>query len=148
MKETFPYEDIIGISRHISKNHPEIPLSERAARFSPFAAVNGYIDMIDEAARITEKWIELDESAKETLNQKLNIIFNFINEHPVITITYFEPDEKKEGGKYVTITCKVKKIDQYHKMIITDNDEITDQKIFIDNIFNITGDFFKKFELG
>ena len=79
MNDKFPYEDIINLPRPVSKKHPQPPLSERAARFAPFAAITGYEEMVLEEARVTEEKIELDESALTILNEKLNILQNCLS---------------------------------------------------------------------
>ena len=92
MNEKFPYDDIVNLPRPISKKHPQPPLSERAARFAPFAAITGYEEMVLEEARVTEERIELDECALALLNEKLNILQNNLSQSPEITVTYFAPD--------------------------------------------------------
>jgi hypothetical protein len=143
MAEKFPYEDIIGLSRPISKKYPQPSLEERAARFAPFAAITGYEDMVLEEARVTEARIHLDENALTLLNKKLNLILEFLDKTPEITITYFEPDKKKAGGSYVSITGIVKRIDQHKRFVIMNNDK----KIHIDDIFKLSGDLFHTFGL-
>lgn len=113
MAEYFPYEDIVNIPRHISKVHPQATMADRAARFSPFAAISGYEDMVKEAARVTEERIDITDATKELLNEKLNMIIEFFDEEPEIKITYFEPDKRKVGGAYVTVIGTVKQIDEY-----------------------------------
>ena len=98
MTDKFPYEDIVDLPPHISKKHPQPTMLERAARFAPFAAITGYEEMVLEEARITEERIDLDEGTLSILNEKLNMIQEFIDEEPEVTITYFEPDKKKSGG--------------------------------------------------
>ena len=103
MAEKFPYEDIVELPPHISKKHPQPTMMDRAARFAPFAAITGYEEMVLEEARVTEERVDLDEGALSLLNEKLNMIQEFIDEEPEIKITYFEPDKKKSGGAYVTV---------------------------------------------
>ena len=143
MNDKFPYEDIINLPRPVSKKHPQPPLSERAARFAPFAAITGYEEMVLEEARVTEALIHLDENALTLLNKKLNLILEFLDKTPEITITYFEPDKKKPGGSYVSITGIVKRIDQHNRFVIMNNDK----KIHIDDIFKLNGDLFHTFAL-
>ena len=138
MNDKFPYEDIINLPRPVSKKHPQPPLSERAARFAPFAAITGYEEMVLEEARITEEKIELDECALILLDKKLNIIQKHLSQSPEITVTYFVPDKKKTGGAYRTITGIVKRIDPYQKILILQNDE----KIQIEDIYNLKSDSF------
>ncbi|MGN0107178.1 MAG: hypothetical protein ACI4A5_05735 [Hominilimicola sp.] len=104
------YDDIINLPHHVSKTHKHMPIADRAAQFSAFAALNGYDEAVDETARITENRIELDESQKTVLNEKLNIIADNLYSRPTVCITYFKPDEKKNGGAYQTVTDSVKKL--------------------------------------
>ena len=138
MAEKFPYEDIVNLPPHISKKHPQPTMMDRAARFAPFAAITGYEEMVLEEARVTEERIELDEGALSLLNEKLNMIQEFLDEEPEIKITYFEPDKKKAGGAYVSITGVVKRIDEYeHLVIMTDG-----KKIRIEDIYGLESDLF------
>ena len=111
------YEDIIARPHHVSASHPQMALADRAAQFSPFAALTGYEDAIDESARLTEEQIELDENAREELDEKLRQIRECGEAHPEITVTYFQKDARKDGGAYVTLTGRVKKIDEYARII-------------------------------
>ena len=115
------YDDIIDLPHHISKKHPRMSLEDRSAQFASFAALTGYEDIINETARITNAKIELDEESKLTLNRKIQEIKKKINEKLNITITYFIPDLKKTGGRYVTINGIVKKIDEYKKILILED---------------------------
>ena len=107
------YKEIIDLPHPVSKKHPQMSLRDRAAQFSPFAALTGHSDAIDEAARLTDRRIELDESQIAELDGKLQIIAERIGEHPTVAVTWFRPDEKKAGGAYVEKTGAVKKIDGY-----------------------------------
>jgi len=119
------YSDIINLPHHVSKKHPQMSIEARAAQFAPFAALTGYGDAVKETARLTSERIEINDEVKEILNNKLRIIQKEINNSPKVTVTYFIPDLKKKGGKYVTITGNVKKIDQYkHIIILQDYTEI------------------------
>lgn len=138
MAEQFPYEDIVDLPHHVSKKHPQPTMADRAARFAPFAAITGYEEMVLEEARITDDRIELDENSKVALNEKLNMILEFIDDQPEVSITYFEPDKKKAGGAYITVTGTVKRIDEYeHLVIMTDG-----KKINIDDIYNLQSELF------
>ena len=138
MAEKFPYEDIVNLPPHISKKHPQPSMMDRAARFAPFAAITGYEEMVLEEARVTEERIDLDEGTLSLLNEKLNMIQEFLDDEPEVTITYFEPDKKKSGGAYVNITGIVKRIDEYeHLVIMTDG-----KKIRIEDIYAIGSDLF------
>ncbi len=138
MAEYFPYEDIVNLPRHISKVHPQATMADRAARFSPFAAISGYEDMVKEAARVTEERIDITDATKELLNEKLNMIIEFLDEEPEVAITYFEPDKKKDGGAYISITGTVKRIDEYERIVLMSDDK----KIRIDEIYAIESDLF------
>ena len=118
MAEKFPYEYIINLPRHISKTHPQASMADRAARFSPFAAISGYEEMVKEAARVTEERIEITEAEKAILNEQLNMIAEFLSDEPEVTITHFVPDKKKSGGAYVTTTGIVKRIDELKQLVI------------------------------
>lgn len=126
------YDDIINLPHHISKKHPQMSLEARAAQFAPFAALTGYDNAVKETARLTNERIDLDEEAKIMLDAKLQVIREQLSEKPLVTITYFVPDARKDGGKYITTAGNVKKIDDYKHLIILDNgveipiDEIID----------------------
>ena len=138
MAEKFPYEDIVNLPPHISKRHPQPSMMDRAARFAPFAAITGYEEMVLEEVRVTEERVDLDEGTLSLLNEKLNMIQEFLDEEPEVTIMYFEPDKKKSGGAYVNITGIVKRIDEYeHFVIMTDG-----KKIRIEDIYAIGSDLF------
>ena len=142
MAENFPYEDIVGLPPHISKKHPQPTMLERAARFSPFAAITGYEEMVLEEARVTDERIELDEGTKEILNAKLQMAMDFANSEPEITVTYFVADKKKAGGAYVKHAGVIKKIDEYERVVIfTDKTSIP-----IDNIYELNSALFSSLE--
>ena len=132
------YDDIINLPHHVSDTHPQMSMRNRAAQFSPFAALSGHSDAIHQTARYTDDFQGVDESNVEALNQKIAMILDKINEHPQITVTYFKPDEKKEGGSYTLKTGNIKRVDDYeHVLQFTDNEEIP-----IQSIFNIDGEMF------
>jgi hypothetical protein len=124
------YDDIINLPYKKSTARPQMSMLDRAAQFSPFAALTGHKEVTQETARLTEQRTELDDYFKAELNQKLHII---IENKSQATITYFLPDDKKEGGKYVMVTGAVKKYDEYNNTI-----KITDGTVIpIGNITNI-----------
>lgn len=131
--EKFCYDDIINLPHHVSAAHPPMPVSDRAAQFLPFAALTGYDAAIEEAARLTEEKIELDEYRKAVLNEKLLLLQELLDKRPAIEITFFRPDEKKIGGSYVTVSGSVRKIDAYEGRIIMDDGT----KVPIDDIVEI-----------
>ena len=114
------YADIIDLPHHQSPTRPHMSLYDRAAQFAPFAALTGYDDMVNEEARYVDQQIEQDEASLELLNQKLTLIADVIEDgmKPTVSITYFEPDTMKAGGKYVTVTEKIKKIAPVARKVI------------------------------
>lgn len=132
---TGKYDDIIHLTRPVSATHPRMAAIDRAAQFSPFAALTGYESAIKETARLTDERIELDEATKIALSDRLQIITERVEEHPEITITYFQPDAKKNGGAYITAVGTVKKIDEYERIVV-----MTDGTVIpIDEIISIDG---------
>ncbi len=112
------YEDIIHLPHHVSKKHSQMSMSARAAQFSPFAALTGYDAAVEETARLTDRRIELDEYEARHLDERIQMLSKHLQEHAEISITYFLPDARKDGGEYITITGSVKKIDNYERRII------------------------------
>ncbi|MCQ4895007.1 MULTISPECIES: hypothetical protein [Bacillota] len=122
---TGPYDDILHLPHPTSKRHPRMPIADRAAQFSPFAALTGHGAAIEETARVTDRRIELDEDAKEQLDQTLQLLLERIDEQPEITVTWFSPDKKKAGGQYHTATGKLKRIDSREgRLTLTDGNQI------------------------
>jgi len=126
------YDDIIHLSRPKSK-HPRMSLYQRSAQFAPFAALTGYEGHIKETARLTDRKIEIDEEIKKELDVKIMTIKNRLNSKPNVTITYFIPDVKKNGGRYETISKKIKRIDEKNYELVFDDNTIIQTK----NIYNI-----------
>lgn len=122
------YDDIINLSRPKSK-FPQMSILDRASQFAPFQALNGFSDNIKESERIVEKKIELDENQKELLDQKLNFILNNKNKLNV-AITYFIPDLKKIGGRYVKVKGIIIKINLIDGYLVLSNKE----KIYLQDI--------------
>lgn len=132
------YADIINLPQHELTTRQRMPLINRAASFSPFAALTGYDEAVKETARLTDQRIDLDEGSKEIPNDKLRIAVDQIEEQPEISITYFLPDKKKSGGAYVTVKDVIKRIDEYERLVIfTDKSSIP-----IDDIYRIEGDIY------
>ena len=113
-----PYDDIIHLSHPTSKNRPRMSIHDRAAQFSPFAALSGHAAAIAETARLTGRKLELDEDTKAELDRRQAILLEHISERPEITVTWFRPDEKKAGGAYVTTTGRLKKIDEIERVLV------------------------------
>ena len=124
------YDDIINLPHPVSKNHPQMPFRDRAAQFAPFAALTGHDAAIKETARLTDERLELSEEVIAQLNEKINIIRNNSGIEQNVSITYFIPDAKKNGGFYVTYSGIVRKVDEYeHTMIMTDQTVIPIEQI-------------------
>lgn len=115
------YDDIIDLPHHVSERHPQMPAMDRAAQFSPFAALTGHRDMIAEAERLTEKKIELEEGEQQEIMIRLQILLGKIKEKPEAAVTYFVPDEKKSGGSYRTVCGAVIKVDGDKKQVVMEN---------------------------
>ena len=127
------YDDIIDLPRKVSDSRPRMSDRDRAAQFSPFAALTGYGDAVEETARLTGDRLELDECEMERINRKLLELKERIGECPKISVTYFLPDEKKKGGKYITCSENLKRIDEYERcLLFTDG-----RKIYIDTVIDI-----------
>lgn len=133
------YDDIINLPHYELKYHNKMSITSRAAQFSPFAALTGYSDLVNETARITGRKIELSEEELTDLDRKLQILNSNIKDKPDVKITYFIPDNKKSGGKYEDINGNVRKIDYINHIIILTNNK----KIYIDNILNIESSLYK-----
>jgi len=116
-----PYDDIINLPHHVSTTHPQMSSTNRAAQFSPFAALTGYDSAIKETARLTTERIELGESEIAVLDMKLRILEDSVEDRPEIAVTYYKPDEKKTGGAYITASGTLKKIDDVERTIILTN---------------------------
>lgn len=114
------YEDILHLPHHVSPNRARMSMIERAAQFAPFAALTGYDAAIKETARLTNQRIELDESEKAALDQKLQQLLPRLPFHPVIRVLHFVEDDRKEGGAYVTTEGVLQKIDFYTRSVLVD----------------------------
>lgn len=112
------YAAIRALSRPISRRHPPMARSARAAQFAPFSALTGYEDVIAEAERLTEQRLSLDEDTLERLNQQLNWLINHAREHPQLHLRFFVADEKKAGGAYIEEIGVLKKVDLFHRLLM------------------------------
>ncbi|MDO4339880.1 MAG: hypothetical protein Q4C91_17590 [Eubacteriales bacterium] len=112
------YDDMLDLPHHQSSTRPHMSMANRAAQFSPFAALTGFDDKVMETARLTDEKIELSDTEKERLDKKLRFLSNHLDEHPTVSVTYFVPDAKKAGGAYTTNTGIVKRIDTVEQKII------------------------------
>ena len=126
------------MSHHVSKDRPHLSMRQRAAQFSPFAALVGYEDVIEETTRQTDSKRELDETEKAELDRKLSVIAAHLSERPIVVIEYFVPDKTKAGGEYVFKSGAVSKIlPVWKKLVLADGTEIR-----IEDITDITGELF------
>ena len=105
------YDDIIDLPHPEPQTRPRMPMRDRAAQFSPFAALRGHHSAIEEAERLTDRRIELDEYEVARVDAALQMIREKIDEHPAVSVTYFVPDERKAGGSYQSAEGIVKRID-------------------------------------
>ena len=138
--EKHKYDDIIHLPHYVSKKHPQMSLLDRAAQFSPFAALTGHEAAIEETARLTEERVELDESMINILDARLQLLRDKLTEKPVVVLSYFKPDEKKQGGSYEKRTGTVRKIDLYEQQIVMNDGGL----IPIDNLVAIDGEIFEE----
>ena len=135
-----PYEDILRLPHPVSSTRPQIPIADRAAQFSPFAALTGHGAAIRETARLTDRRRELSEDEQTALGDKLTMLAEIASDRPVVSVTYFRADEKKDGGSYVTAAGAVKKIDEYERVIIL----MDGTRIPIGDISEIESELFEK----
>ena len=136
------YDKIMGLPHHVSKTRPQMPMSDRAAQFAPFAALTGYDAAIKETGRLTDERIELDVEALSALDMKYQLLMEALDEAPEVTITYFQPDERKAGGKYVSAVGAVKKIDDFERRITMRDGT----RIPTDDVLSIDGELFSSQE--
>ncbi len=116
-----PYDDIIHLSHPVSRTRKRMSMIDRAAQFSPFAALTGYDAAIREAGRLTENPIDLGMDAEAILNEKIRLFAQNLEKRPQISVTYFVPDTRKSGGSYVTVTGAVRKIDPYEETLLMED---------------------------
>ena len=110
VKDNNQYDDIIHLSRPVSGKHIPMPFADRAAQFSPFAALVGYNDQLADAARYTDTEVIIDEDKKYIMDLQLQYVLQNIAKMPEVTVRFFSNDEMKSGGKYITISGKFKKV--------------------------------------
>jgi len=138
---TNQYDDIINLPHHVSAPRPHMPVLDRAAQFSPFAALTGYEAAVKETARLTDEQVELDEDSKAALEMKLQILSDELSNHPEVEITYFQSDAKKGGGAYINAIGTIKKIDEYERVLLM----MDGTKIPIEAIIEIEGELFQAY---
>ena len=128
------YDDIIHLQRPLSKKHPPMPMTKRAAQFLPFAALTGFEGEIAEAARLTEAARSLGEDALVALDEQLSLLRQRMGEQPAVSVVRFVPDERKAGGRYETVTGRLRRLDEANRVLI-----LTDgSRIDLDTIAELT----------
>ena len=136
------YDDIINLPHHVSAARPQMSMINRAAQFSPFAALTGYDAAIRETGRLTDSRIELSEDSRADLDRKQRLLSDRLTDHPEVSVTYFIPDGRKAGGAYVTVTGIVKKLDGLQRIIV-----LTDGTMIpLDEILELESDLFHGLE--
>ena len=119
------YEDILHLSHHVSEKHPRMSMHNRAAQFSPFAALTGYDSAIRETARQTNRRMDLSEDEQAEVGERLRLLRDREGERPEAAFVVFVPDARKAGGEYVSLTARVKRVDELaRRVILTDGREI------------------------
>lgn len=118
----WPYEDIVDLPHHVSPTRPRMSRADRAAQFSPFAALTGHDAAVRETARRTASRIETAEDKQQELDLKLNLLSQVLPSRPEVTITYFVPDTRKVGGAYVTAGGTLKRIDSRKRILLLEDD--------------------------
>ena len=127
------YDDIIDLPHHVSDTRPRMSRLDRAAQFSPFAALTGYGAAIKETARLTDERVELGEYELMELNAGIHMLMERIDEHPQVKITYFKPDERKDVGAYLTVKSRAKRLNEYERFILLEDET----EIPFDDIYKI-----------
>lgn len=130
------YKDIIGLSRPDSK-YPPMDRRDRAAQFSPFAALRGFGEAIAEKARFTEKRPELSDQARVLLDRKLDLLEKNLHQRPLLILSYFKEDEKKSGGQRLKARGKLRKLDKKNSKIHLEDGRVID----LEDVLEIELDF-------
>ena len=131
LKETYKYDDILHLSRPRSGRRVQMTNYDRAAQFSPFAALTGFDAAIEETGRLTDQPIELDEGGKQLLDERMQSVLDVIHTQPEVEVVWFRYDERKAGGSYVTTTGRMKKVDLYNqRILLTDGRTIPLGEVF------------------
>ena len=138
------YDDPLNLPHHTSAVQPAMPMQNRAAQFAPFAALVGYDALIRETARLTDQKVELDESVKAELNEKLRLLLELLPQQPEVTITYFQPDIRKAGGAYRTTNGIVRKFLHSENLLVM----MDGSKIPVDAIAALNSSFFSALDEG
>ena len=137
------YDEFLNLPHHVSADLPHMSMQNRAAQFAPFAALIGYDALIRETARLTDQRIDLDESVKAELNEKLRLLLELLPQQPEVSIMYFQPDSWKDGGTYQSANGIV------HKYLPSDNALIMMDgvQIPVNEIISLEGSCFSSIDL-
>lgn len=136
------YDDIINLPHHVSTRHPRMPAIDRAAQFSPFAALTGFEGAVKEAGRLTDSKIDLCEDQQADLDARLRLLEDVLPQHPKVTVVYYVPDRCKSGGAYMTVSGEIKKFDRIgSNIVLQDNTTIP-----IDSILQVDSRYLSKNE--
>lgn len=140
---TGKYDDILRLPHHVSASRKPMAITARAAQFAPFAALSGYDAEVQEAGRLTDRPIEPDEYEKEAMNARLQLLARHLREKWVVSLVFFQPDERKAGGAYVTRTGTVKKLYETERLLtLTDGTVIP-----LDDLIALDGEEFAAYDL-
>jgi len=130
-----PYDDIIDLPHHVSRNHPQMPMLDRAAQFAPFAALTGYGAAVRETARLTAERRELSPQDAEELDRRLAALIARLPDRPEATVELFVPDDRKAGGAYVTVTGRVRHISVPERTLVMEDGTV----VPLDDIVSLDG---------
>lgn len=140
---TGKYDDMLRLPHHVSASRKPMAVTARAAQFAPFAALSGYDAEVQEAGRLTDRPIEPDEYEKEAMNARLQLLARHLREKWVVSLVFFQPDERKAGGAYVTRTGTVKKLYETERLLtLTDGTVIP-----LDDLIALEGEEFAAYDL-
>lgn len=140
---TEKYDDMLQLPHHVSASRKPMAITARAAQFAPFAALSGYDAEVQEAGRLTDRPIEPDEYEKEAMNARLQLLARHLREKWVVSLVFFQPDERKAGGAYVTRTGTVKKLYETERLLtLTDGTVIP-----LDDLIALDGEEFAAYDL-
>lgn len=140
---TGKYDDMLRLPHHVSASRKPMAITARAAQFAPFAALSGYDAEVQEAGRLTDRPIEPDEYEKEAMNARLQLLARHLREKWVVSLVFFQPDERKAGGAYVTRTGTVKKLYETERLLtLTDGTVIP-----LDDLIALDGEEFAAYGL-
>lgn len=140
---TGKYDDMLRLPHHVSASRKPMAITARAAQFAPFAALSGYDAEVQEAGRLTDRPIEPDEYEKEAMNARLQLLARHFREEWVVSLVFFQPDERKAGGTYVNRTGTVKKFREAERILI-----LTDGTVIpLDDLIALDGEEFAAYDL-